>query len=89
MRAVSERASGRGVLLLAVVVGVALGAFSILADGILPGRLFTLLGNIAVPWGVAAFLVGFRATSVKQGALAGGLALVVGVATYYVGGAPP
>ena len=74
-------------LLLAVVVGVALGVFSILADGILPSRLFTLLGNIAAPWGVAAFVVGFRATSVRQGALAGGLALVVGVATYYVGGA--
>lgn len=74
-------------LLLAVVVGVALGVLSILADGILPGRLFTLLGNIAAPWVVAAFFVGFRATSVRQGALAGGLALVVGVATYYVGGA--
>ncbi len=73
-------------LLLAIVVGVALGAFSLLADGILPGRLFTLLGNIAAPWVVAAFFVGFRATSVKQGALTGGLALLVGVATYYLGG---
>ena len=45
---------------LAVVVGVALGVFSILADGILPGRLFTLLGNIAAPWGIAAFVVGFQ-----------------------------
>ncbi len=77
----------RNVLLLAVVVGVALGAFSLLADGIIGGRLFTILGNMAAPWGLAAFFVGFRATSVKQGALAGGLALLIGVATYYLGGA--
>jgi hypothetical protein len=73
------------VFVLAVVVGVALGAFSILADGIIPGRLFTLLGNIAAPWAIAAFIVGYRATSPKQGAFAGALALVVGVATYYAG----
>jgi hypothetical protein len=75
------------VYLLAIVVGVALGVFSILADGIIPGRLVTLLGNIAAPWGIAAFVVGFRASSVKQGAAAGALALVVGVATYYAGAA--
>jgi uncharacterized protein DUF6518 len=69
----------------ALVVGVAIGVFSILADGILPGRLFTVLGNIAAPWAIAAFVVGFRATSVRQGALAGAVALVAGVATYYAG----
>ena len=73
------------VLLVAVVVGVALGIFSLLADGILPGRLVTLLGSIAAPWALAAFVVGYRATSPKQGALAGAVALVVGVATYYAG----
>jgi hypothetical protein len=67
------------------VVGVAIGVFSILADGILRGRLFTLLGNIAAPWALAAFVVGFRATSPRQGAAAGALALVVGVVTYYAG----
>ena len=72
-------------LLVAAVVGIALGVFSILADGILPGRLFTLLGNIAAPWALGAFVVGFRATSPRQGAVAGALALVVGVATYYAG----
>jgi Family of unknown function (DUF6518) len=41
------------VLPVAVVVGIALGVFSTLADGILPGRLFTLLGNIAAPWALA------------------------------------
>jgi len=75
----------RGVLLVAVVVGVALGVFSLLADGILPGRLVTLLGSIAAPWALAAFVVGYRATSPRQGALAGAIALVVGVATYYAG----
>jgi hypothetical protein len=59
----------------------------LLADGIIPGRLITLLGNIAAPWGIAAFVVGFRAASPRQGAVAGALALVVGVATYYVGAA--
>src|SRR5262245_3613654 len=82
----TTRRSGRNVLLVAAVVGIALGVFSILADGILPGRLFTLLGNIAAPWALGAFVVGFRATSPRQGAVAGALALVVGVATYYAGG---
>jgi Family of unknown function (DUF6518) len=81
------RRSGRNVVLLAAVVGVALGVFSILADGILPGRLFTLLGNIAAPWALGAFAVGYRSTSPRQGAFAGALALVVGVATYYAGAA--
>jgi hypothetical protein len=75
----------RGVVLVAVVVGVALGVFSLLADGILPGRLFTLLGSIAAPWAIAAFVVGYRAASLRRGALAGTVALVVGVATYYAG----
>src|SRR5262245_60334466 len=75
-----------GVLILAAAVGVALGVFSTLADGIIPGRLVTLLGNIAAPWVIGAFVVGYRATTVKQGALVGAVTLVVGVATYYVGG---
>jgi Family of unknown function (DUF6518) len=75
------------VLLVAFVVGIALGVLSILADGVVPGRLFTLLGNIAAPWTLAAFAVGYRAMSQKQGAIAGALALVVGVATYYAGAA--
>ena len=76
--------SNRRVLLLAVVVGAGLGVFSVLADGILPGRLFGILGNIAAPWGLAAFLVGHSTTSWKRGAVAGGLTLVVGVAVYYL-----
>jgi hypothetical protein len=76
----------RSPLLIAVVVGVALGVFSLL-EGVVGGRLFGILGNIASPWGLAAFFVGYRTTSRRQGALAGGLALVVGVAIYYLGGA--
>ena len=83
--AASARRGVRNLFVVALVVGVAIGVFSILADGILPGRLFTVLGNIAAPWAIAAFVVGFRATSVRQGALAGAVALVVGVATYYAG----
>jgi hypothetical protein len=61
----------------ALVVGIALGVFPILADG----RPLTLPGNIAEPSALAAFAIGYRATSQKQGAIACALALVVGVAT--------
>lgn len=73
----------RRVLLVAVAVGAGLGAFSVLADGVIPGRLVGILGNIASPWGLAAFLVGRRTTSPARGAVAGALTLVVGVAVYY------
>ena len=77
------REGATGVLVVAALVGIALGVFSTLADGIIPGRLVTLLGNIAAPWVIAAFVVGYRASSVKQGAIAGALALLVGVVVYY------
>jgi hypothetical protein len=79
--------SGRRLWLVSVVVGVGLGAFSLLADGIVGGRLVGILGNIASPWGLAAFFVGRLATQPKRGAVAGALTLVVGVAVYYLGGA--
>jgi len=77
------REGATGILVVAALVGIALGVFSTLADGIIPGRLVTLLGNIAAPWVIAAFVVGYRASSVKQGAIAGALALLVGVVVYY------
>jgi hypothetical protein len=77
----------RRLLLVAIAVGVGLGILSLLSDGIIGGRLFGILGNIASPWGLAAFFVGHRTTSPKLGAVAGALTLVVGVATYYLGGA--
>ena len=76
--------SNRRVSLIAVGVGVLLGAFSTLADGLVDWRLIVILGNIASPWGLAAFLVGRRATSPRRGAAIGAVTLVVGVATYYL-----
>lgn len=73
--------------LVSVLVGVGLGVFSLLADGIIGGRLVGILGNIASPWGLAAFFVGRLATQPRRGAVAGALTLVVGVAVYYLGGA--
>jgi hypothetical protein len=78
---------GRSVWLVSVVVGVGLGGFSLLADGIVGGRLVGILGNIASPWGLAAFFVGRLTTSHRQGAVAGALTLLVGVVVYYLGGA--
>ena len=46
-----------------------------------------ILGNIASPWGLAAFFVGRLTTSTKRGAAAGAVTLVVGVAIYYAVGA--
>jgi Family of unknown function (DUF6518) len=74
-------------LVIAVLVGVGLGTFSLLADGVIGGRLFGILGNMAAPWALGAFFVGHRATSLRRGALLGALTLVVGVAVYYVSGA--
>src|SRR5215211_5463674 len=76
--------SSRRLWLVSVVVGVGLGTFSQLADGIIGGRLVGILGNIASPWGLAAFFVGRLTTSPKQGAVAGALTLVAGVAAYYL-----
>lgn len=78
---------GRRLWLVSVVVGVGLGGFSLLADGIVGGRLVGILGNIASPWGLAAFFVGRLTTSHRRGAVAGTLTLVVGVVVYYLGGA--
>lgn len=78
---------GRSLWLVSVMVGVGLGGFSLLADGIVGGRLVGILGNIASPWGLAAFFVGRLATSHRQGAVAGALTLLVGVVVYYLGGA--
>jgi hypothetical protein len=77
----------RRVVGIAVAVGIGLGIFSMLADGIIGGRLIGILGNIAAPWGLAAFLVGHRTTSPKRGAALGALTLVVGVGVYHLAAA--
>jgi hypothetical protein len=71
-------------LLVAVAAGVGLGTFSVLADGVVRLRTFDTLGNIIAPWAIVAFAVGRSAGSAGRGAVAGGGALLVGVATYYV-----
>ena len=76
----------RGVFLVAIVVGIALGVFSLLADSVFRARAFEIVGNLASLWGLAAFFVGYRAASWRQGAFAGVLVLVVGIATYYNAG---
>src|SRR6185436_10360375 len=48
----------RRLWVVSVVVGAGLGAFSMLADGIIGGRLIGILGNIASPWGLAGYFVG-------------------------------
>jgi len=75
----------RRLFAIATAVGLGLGVLSTLADGLAGGRALGILGNTASPWGLAAFLVGSRTTSAKRGAIAGGLTLLVGVVTYYMG----
>jgi hypothetical protein len=62
--------------------GLALGAFSIVSDGIIRVRLVTILGNLGSPWGLAAFGVGLTTTSRLRGGVGGTLLLLVGSATY-------
>ncbi len=78
---------GRSLWLVSALLGVGLGGFSLLADGVVGGRLVGILGNVASPWGLAAFFVGRLTTSSRRGAVAGALTLVVGVVVYYLGGA--
>lgn len=72
------------IFLAAAAIGLALGVFSSLADGVVPWRTFTTLGNIISPWVIVAFAAGRLARSLRAGAWAGTGALVVGVVTYYL-----
>jgi hypothetical protein len=72
-------------LVVAAAVGSGLGVFSVLADGVIASRALVILGNIISPWAVAAFVVGRFARSWQRGGRAGSLALLLGVAVYYVG----
>ena len=81
----ADTTADRRTLWVAVAIGLVLGVFSVLADGVLPWRVLTTLGNILSPWVLAAFAAGRSARSVRAGAAAGTTTLVLGVATYYVG----
>jgi uncharacterized protein DUF6518 len=65
----------------AVAIGVGLGTFSVLGEG--TTRSLTLLANLASPWGLGAFVVGWRSRSPGRGAALGTLSLVVGMAVFY------
>ena len=72
-------------LIVAAAVGLLLGLLSIAGDTPSPylwWRVFTVLGNIAAPWTVAAFLMGHNAKAPGPGALAGAVAMVVGIVVY-------
>ena len=64
-----------------LVVGIGLGLLSVYGEG--THRAVTIIVNLASPWAFGAFMVGRLARSPKLGALAGGVTLVVGMATYY------
>jgi hypothetical protein len=73
--------SGRYLPVAILAVGGGLGVLSVLGEGSF--RALTILVNLASPWAFGAFMVGRLASSPKLGALAGGLTLVVGMATFY------
>ena len=64
-----------------LAVGGGLGVVSVLGEGSF--RALTIIVNLASPWAFGAFIVGRLASSPKLGALAGGLTLVVAMATFF------
>ena len=75
-------------LLVAVVIGVVLGVLSAWFDSLpvdTPLIVLVAMANAVGPWLVAAFAAGAVAGRRSAGALAGAVALIVGVVAYYVG----
>jgi hypothetical protein len=70
------------VLLTATIAGVFLGVLAVVGEGV--SRALTLFANLAAPWALAALIIGRRARSSRDGAIAGGLTLVVGMLTWRV-----
>jgi hypothetical protein len=71
-------------VLLPMVLGALLGIFSARGDGV-QITVVNGLANAASPWILVAFAAGTLQTSLRLGAVAGALALLVAVLTYYVG----
>ena len=70
------------------MLGVALGIFSVVGDGLpadSPLIVLVALANSFGPWIVVAFVAGAFAGASRPGALAGAATLLIGVLTYYVG----
>jgi hypothetical protein len=67
-----------------LLLGVALGLFSARGDGV---RIMVIngLANAASPWILVAFAAGALQSAPRSGAVAGAIALLTGVVTYYVG----
>ena len=70
--------------LVSLLLGVALGAASLVGDAI-GIRLLNGLANAAGPWLVVAFAAGLGHLDLRAGAVGGALSLLAAVATYYVG----
>ena len=68
-------------MLLAVVVGLVIGAASRLGDR-LPSDAAWFF-NVIGPWALVSFWIGSRARGWRSGAVLGALVLLVGVAAYY------
>jgi hypothetical protein len=71
----------------AVLLGVAVGAFSSRADFLpidTPLIVLAAMGNATGPWVAAAFAAGAAACRPRAGAVGGAIALGIGVGTYYV-----
>jgi Family of unknown function (DUF6518) len=80
--------SNRWWLAFAVALGVALGLFSLLGDGLsadTPMIVLIALANAAGPWLVTSFAAGALAPDRSRGAISGALALSIAVVTYYLG----
>jgi hypothetical protein len=73
---------------LALLLGIALGAFSLVGD-LLPADtplvVLVAMANAIGPWVAVAFVAGAIGGSPRGGAIAGSLALAAGVLTYYMG----
>lgn len=72
------------VILVPVLLGLALGMFSATGDGV-QVMVINGLANAASPWILVAFAAGAIQLAPRLGTIAGAVALIVAVATYYVG----
>lgn len=83
--AVDRFGSGRRRPIVPILIGgVAVGGLSVNGDGIVPSRAVVLVGNLAAPWVLTAYLVGRRASNPRAGAVSGALALLLGCLVYYL-----
>lgn len=80
----SQKRSRLILFLVAALGGIALGGVAVAGDRQGVPRVMTLVANLAAPWGLVALLVGRVARSPREGAVAGGGALLIGMAAFYM-----